>query len=279
MRTLGALLTFVTLTYAGELHQAARVCDPERMRQALSRNPRVNELDESGMTPIHVAVAARQPACVKLLIQGGADPKTRDQQGRTAFEAASKIPDAQERMKIIRALMSVSEDSEAQQPMGPMPWTLEYSVMRRQTSVTKMLLSMGADPNAVGAGGTTPLADAALKGDLEAVRLLLAHGARAAAVSRTGTQPIHDAALGNSGEVIRELVAKGANVNALTRHEAETPLHIAAAMGKLKAVETLVALGADLKLKDAKGRTPLDAAESAGMTDIAVFLKRVAAAK
>ena len=50
-------------------------------------------------------------------------------------------------------------------------------------------------------------------------------------------------------------------------------------MGKLKAVEALVALGASLTAKDVQGRTPLNAAERAGLNDAAAFLKRAAAAK
>jgi len=152
--------------------------------------------------------------------------------------------------------------------------------MRRgQTDVTKMLLALGADPNAIGTGGTTPLTEAAFKGDLDGVRVLLVHGAQVNAISKAGTQPIHDAALGDSAEVIRELAMQGADINARSRGDAQTPLYIAAAMGKMKAVEALVALGADLTIKDSEGRTPLDAAGRAGLTDVVAFLRRAAAAK
>ena len=50
-------------------------------------------------------------------------------------------------------------------------------------------------------------------------------------------------------------------------------------MDKMKAVETLVALGADLTLKDCQGRTPIEAAERAGLTEVAAFLRLAAAAK
>lgn len=275
MRTIVTLLASLALAHAGELHQAARACDADRMRQLLSTHPSLNEADENGMTPLHIAIDSRQTACVRLLVEAGADRKARDRQGRTAVDAAAQIADMQDRAAILLLVWNSGHEA----PRGPMPWSLEYSVMRRQTNVTKMLLAMGADPNATGSGGTTPLAGAALKGDLEGVRLLLAHGARPDAISQEGTQPIHDAALGDSAEVIRELVMRGASVNARTRDELQTPLHVAAAMGKMKAVEALVALGADLTIKDSKGRTPLDAAERVGLTDAVVFLKRAAAAK
>jgi ankyrin repeat protein len=85
--------------------------------------------------------------------------------------------------------------------------------------------------------------------------------------------------LGDNAEVIRELAIQGADLNARTRDEVQTPLHIAAAMGKMKAVEALVALGADVAIKDSQGRTALDAAERAGLTDVVAFLRRSLAAK
>lgn len=279
MRTVVTLLASLALARGGELHQAARVCDVDRMRQLLSQRPQLNAADENGMTPLHIAVDSRQPVCVGLLLEAGADRRARDRQGRTAVDAARSIADAQDRAAILLVLVQRSGKEMAREVIGPKPWSLEYSVMRGQTEVTKMLLAMGVDPNTVGSGGTTPLADAALKGDLDAVRALLAHGARPNTISQTGTQPIHDAALGDNAEVIRELVRRGADVNARTRYEAQTPIHIAAAMGKMKAVEAFVALGADLTLKDAQGRMPLDAAERARLADMVTFLRSAAAAK
>ena len=149
---------------------------------------------------------------MKALIDAGADRKLRDRQGRTAFDAAAQAADWR-----IDQMLGNFGPATPREPKEPMPWSLEYSVIRRQTDVTKMLLAMGADPNTTGKGVTTPLADAALKGDLEVVRALLARGARLNAVSQAGTQPIHDAALSDNPEVVRELVRQGANVDTRAR--------------------------------------------------------------
>ncbi len=279
MRLVVSFLVSVAFAQAAELQQAARSCDVDRLRQLLSKRPALDELDESGATPLHAAVESRQMACVRLLVEAGADRGVRDGQGRTAADIARKITDQRSRADILLCLVGNSCQGMGQKPSGPMPWSLEHTVNHRQDNVTKMLLDLGANPNAPGAGGTTPLADAALKGNLDAVRALLAHGARADTVSPAGTQPIHDAALGGSAEVIRELVSRGADVNARTRDEGQTPLHMAASMGRMKAVEVLVTLGADRQSKDKQGRTPLVAAERAGMMEAVELLKRAPAAK
>ena len=279
MRTITTILAFVSLAQGGELHEAARACKVDRIRPLLMRHPALNEPDEDGSTPLHIAIDARQVVCVGLLLEAGADRAVRDRKGRTAYDAAEKIADLQDRATIRAFLASRLSQKVNPSAPGPRPGSLEYWVMRGQGDVVKMMLSLGADPNATGSGGTTPLADAALKGDIEVVRLLLARGARLHAVSKSGTQPIHDAALGGNGEVIRELVKQGADVNARSRDEYQTPLHSAAAMGKMKAVEALVAVGADLTSRDAKGKTPVEAAEGVGLTEVVGLLRRSAAAK
>ncbi len=276
MRTIVTLLASLALAPAGELHQAARKCNEDRLQTLLSQHPQLNEPEENGLPPLHIAIDARQVHCVGLLLDAGADRDARDRQGRTAYDAADKITDMQSRGTIRLYLFHNAGEKTLQKPDGPMPWSLEYAVMHRQTDLTKMLLSLGSDPNQVGTRGTTRLADAALKGDLEAVRALLSRGAKPNAVSQAGMQPIQDAVLGGNIEVIRELVKQGADVNARTRDEAQTPLHIAVAMDKLNAAETLLTLGADLTLKDSNGRTPIAVAERAGLTGIATLLKRAA---
>lgn len=260
MRVMVMLVSATMAARAGELHEAARGCEVDRMRKLLreragEKAAALNERDEKGMTPLHVAIEHRRKACVEMLLVAGADRTVRDGQGRTPFEAAERITAMPDRAEILLLFWHAGQPKSAAGTAGPAIGTLEYWAMRRQPEIVKLLLKLGLDPNQKGAKGTTALEDAALKGDLESVRALLERGARPDVVSEAGTQPIHDAALGDNAEVIRELVARGAKVNARTRDEGMTALHIAALMGKMKAVEALMALGADKAIKDAKGRT------------------------
>lgn len=274
MRFLAALTASVALAHAGELHQEARVCDADRMRQLLAKNPSLNEPDENGLTALHIAVDARQKTCVALLIEAGAHRTLSDRQGRSPLDAALAIREAKGRSEILRLFWDPRQQPAAPDPGGSKLTSLEYWAMRRQAEIVKLLLKLGADPNQPGSTGSVPLADAALKGDVEAVRALLAKGARTNVISPAGMQPIHEAALGDNAEVLRELVAAGADKNARSRDESITPLHIAASMGKVKAVEALISLGADRTLKDARGRTPLETADRAGNSDIVALLKQ-----
>ena len=113
----------------------------------------------------------------------GRGPEGADRNGRTAFDAAAKIADPRDRGAIRMLLDSNFGQKVTQKEKGPRPGSPEYWVLRGQGDAVKMMLSLGADPTAPGTAGTTPLADAALKGDIEVVRALLARGARPNVVS------------------------------------------------------------------------------------------------
>jgi uncharacterized protein len=119
------------------------------------------------------------------------------------------------------------------------------------------------------APSTSPVADAAMKGDINAIRLLLKEGADVNAARGDGMSALHWAAERNSADLASMLVYAGANVAAVTRIGQYTPLHVAARAGSTAVVDILLKAGADVDAKAVpSGATALHLASSAGSSAI-----------
>ncbi|RIB23243.1 ankyrin repeat-containing domain protein [Gigaspora rosea] len=75
-------------------------------------------------------------------------------------------------------------------------------------------------------------------------------------------------------EICRLLLEHGANVNAVTPELLSTPLHRAAIINNSEIVHLLLSSGANPKLKDSDGHTPLDKARKNGSEDVILILKK-----
>jgi ankyrin repeat protein len=137
----------------------------------------------------------------------------------------------------------------------------------------KQHLAAGADVNAKGGLGWTPLHFAVYYGHKEIAELLIAKGADVNAKTIAGRTPLHRAAREGHKEVIELLIAKGADVNAKDNN-GWTPLHYASMMGHKEIVELLIANDADVNAKDDFGDTPLDLAVRHGGAETADLLRK-----
>jgi uncharacterized protein len=114
------------------------------------------------------------------------------------------------------------------------------------------------------AAGSSPVADAVMKRDKEAVRALLKDGADVNAAQGDGMTALHWAARSGDAELAQMLLYAGANVKATTRLGAYTPLMMAAEQGHPAVIAALLAAGADVKAANATGTTPLMLAAMSG---------------
>lgn len=143
------------------------------------------------------------------------------------------------------------------------------AAMRGDRDAVRTLLQQGADVNAPHGDGMSALHWAAERGDAEMTAMLLYAGANVAAVTRIGQYtPLHLASRTASGPVVDALLKAGADVNARSTNTGVTPLHLAAESGNAAVVTTLVEKGADVNAREAEwGQTPLIFAAAQNRSD------------
>jgi ankyrin repeat protein len=154
--------------------------------------------------------------------------------------------------------------------------------------VADLLLRLGADVNAPDKWGETPVFKA---GSAEIARLLIAKGADLRIKGSRQNTPLHEAAARLQADVVEVLLDKGLDANAKDENGV-TALHLAShgrhwerefgsgrrgwgtEVPSLSLLETLVAHGADVNLKDARGETPLKIVTEAGFKEVADYLRQ-----
>ena len=140
------------------------------------------------------------------------------------------------------------------------------AAMRGDAQAVSALLRQGADVNAAQGDGMTALHWAAERGDEALAHLLLGAGARTGVETRLGAYtPLHLAAQRGHTGVLESLLDAGADPRAVTSTGGATALHFASAAGRPEAVRALLGRGADANARDTEwGQTPLMFAAAAG---------------
>lgn len=133
--------------------------------------------------------------------------------------------------------------------------------------------------NAIAPDGFGVLGLASFFGRVEAVEVLLAAGANPNTPSANAFKvcPIHSAAANRDAEIslplCKALLEGGANPNT-AQAGGWTPLHQAAAHGRLPIVELLLSHGADVTIKSEDDRTAFQMAEAKGHQEIQALLSK-----
>jgi len=129
---------------------------------------------------------------------------------------------------------------------GPSNAPIADAAQRGDIEAVRQLVRAGADVNAPQGDGMSALHWAAERGDAELTRLLVYAGAHVEAGTRIGRYtPLHLASRQARREVAQVLLEAGANPMARSTNSGATPLHLAAASGDRNIVSAMLAKGAD----------------------------------
>ncbi|MCH8936089.1 MAG: ankyrin repeat domain-containing protein, partial [Gemmatimonadetes bacterium] len=141
----------------------------------------------------------------------------------------------------------------------PAPSPVADAAMRGDIEAVRALLTDGADVNASQGDGMTALHWAAERGNVAMGKMLIYAGANLKATTRLGDYtPLHMAAKAGHAEVAGALLEAGSDANATTTTGGATPLHFAAASGSANTVAVLLDYYADVDARETQwGQTPL----------------------
>lgn len=281
--------------YIGVLYASLKGC-PAMLDCFLQRGGDAEAHDSTLRTALHYAASSSSSesvACIKLLIQHGADINAWDLDGEaTPLICAA----ASGRIDIVDALLKANADVNAGLADSKYPdrsSALVWAVRARSFVCASRLIDAGAAVNSLQVYSETPIHVAASQGDDECLKLLLQKNADvrvlygsdrrnplhlAAAeghvgcirlllnTSKTdinagdarGLTPLHLAALSQSVESVSELLNNGARVD-ISDETKKTALHSAVIKSSRSTdvVRVLLAAGADINARDESEQTPL----------------------
>lgn len=242
---------------------AAHRGDPADVQKWIARGAHVNGRNREGNTALHEAARGGHMEVARLLLGCGARINALNRDGLTPVLLAVR----EDRRRLVEHLVKQGASV-----------TLHVPAYLGDSERTAELIAAGADVNAPGPYGWTPLHVAVFRRRPNIIRLLIlaaadldihAKGSVWQSDRRYGS-PLHLAAHCGFQDMVEVLVDAGADVNARTRW-GETPLYIAVEQGRTGMVEFLLARGADADITGNRhycDDMPLGLAVSMGRLDL-----------
>jgi len=264
----------------------SRFGSDEASRLLLAHGASFRARNENGQTPLHLASRHDHPGVVAELLNIGADVDAHDNHNLTPLFYASSAT--------AQLLLERGASVHARNQSGQTPLHIASGARWGRSELVRLLLRFGADVDTRDSYNMTPLIySLEALGPGEAAQPLLDHGASFQVRNLKGQTPLHLAAasLYVLFDVVALLLKLGADVDAQD-NDHMTPLHYAlsswsspvhysmpsspsqSSSTPLEVVELLLKHGANVHLRNGRGKTPLQVALETSEREIAqLFLQ------
>lgn len=218
---------------------AVRQANPQMVHLLLQHGASVR--GASGSAALYSAVSAGNVGIVKVLLQAGADPVSRDNpQSATPLHVAA----GNGHLPVMEVLKGYYKSVDTRDNSGRTP--LHFAALGGKAQAVRWLLQHGADVNAVDQAGGTALMYGSGMGHTDVVKVLLQQGADVRARDRIGDTALHYACRARKDTgypVVQILLQHGADRDARNKG-GMSPLQVALSRGNLKCAGLLREHGA-----------------------------------
>lgn len=263
---LAIALTFVGVTWdlhAAAIHDAVAAGDTQRVNALIAGDAAaLNLRDESGKSPLMLAVQLGHAEIVAALVAAGADVNLSDNKNSSALHLAVERADTE----LMELLIRNGANLEATDDLQRTPLIL--AAEGEEIGVAEILIENGANINAVATRGYSALLWGARNQNEEFVDLLIAAGARLA--PETLPRALELAVIGGLENLFRHTVELGCNIAEVKERDPGL-IFPAAAGGSVAIVKTLVELGFDPVQSDQDGYTAVHAAAMEGRLEVLLY--------
>ncbi|KAJ9642435.1 hypothetical protein H2199_004816 [Coniosporium tulheliwenetii] len=196
----------------------------------------------TGVEPLQLAAGFGLTRIARLLVERGADVRSKDSYGTTALHEAASIGNDD----LVSLLLTNGADIAAETTNGAT--ALSNAIVGGHESTSLLLLDSGSNLEVIDPYNGTVLHTTAYNGDLKAMQLLLNRGADITAKDDHGNTALHVAAHFGNQAMVEMLLEKGLQSTTRTGSKdarGSTPLHMAAEAGSEAIVKLLLDNGAD----------------------------------